>query len=221
MQKKLNPVLNDLALTFLASATALLIGMSLLLYVTDMGRSFTTEGFRRHRIQIKAEAVVNLALIDTSGRSLFLRDAIQSDGRYVVLDFFYTSCITICTAQAFAFDLLQQRIKDANLEKKVRLISISFDPKHDNIDALKIYAKNIGSDELIWSLMTLQNSTDLKSMLQGFGIYVVKASPLGDLDHNVSLHLIDPNGELIKISALDDVDELFEVLQKTIFDAKI
>jgi len=221
MQKKLNPVLNDLSLTFTASVFLLLSGLSLLLYATDMGRSFTTEGFRRHQIQIKADPVVNLALTDSEGQNLYLKDAIQRDGRFVVLDFFYTSCVTICTAQASAFELLQQRIKQANLEKKVRLISISFDPVRDDANTLTAYAKNIGADPLIWSLMTLQNPKDLKTLLDGFGIYVVNSSPYADLEHNASLHLIKPGGDLIKITALDEIDELYLALQKELSGVKI
>jgi cytochrome oxidase Cu insertion factor (SCO1/SenC/PrrC family) len=65
----------------------------------------------------------------------------------------------------------------------------------------------------VWSLLTLNSSDGLKSLLDSFGIYVIKVAPFGDLDHNASFHLIDPEGNLIKISSLDDADDLLSIVK--------
>ena len=131
----------------------------------------------------------------------------------MILDFFYTSCRTICIAQAAIFNVLQEKIKAQQLQDRVRLVSISFDPEQDDLKAIQQYASRVKADPRVWSLLTLNSSDGLKSLLDSFGIYVIKVAPFGDLDHNASFHLIDPEGNLIKISSLDDADDLLSIVK--------
>jgi protein SCO1/2 len=213
MKKKLNPGLSDLTLTFVSAICIVFLGIYVLLLATDFGRSFTTEGFRRHQIDVHSEPVPNMLLVDSQGIKQHLQDSIIQDGRFVILDFFYTSCRTICIAQAAIFNSLQEKIKAQQLEDRVRLVSVSFDPKQDDFKAIQQYASRVKADSSVWSLLTLNSSHELKSLLDSFGIYVIKVPPFGDLDHNASFHLIDPKGNLIKISSLDDADDLLSIVK--------
>jgi protein SCO1 len=213
MKKKLNPGLNDLTLTFVSAICIVFLGIYVLLLATDFGQSFTTEGYRRHQIDVHSEPVPNMLLVDAQGVQQHLQDSIIQDGRFVILDFFYTSCTAICITQAGIFNALQEKIKTQQLEDRVRLVSISFDPKHDDSKVVQQYASRVRADSSVWSLLTLQNSVDLKSLLDSFGIYVIKVPPFGDLDHNTSFHLIDPKGSLIKISSLEDSDDLLSIVK--------
>lgn len=213
MKKKLNPGPSDLALSFVGAICIVFLGVFVVLLATDFGRSFTTEGYRRHQIDVNPEPVPNMLLVNSLGINQHLQDAIIQDGRFVILDFFYTSCRTICVAQAAIFNSLQEKIKVHHLDDRVRLVSVSFDPKQDDIKAIQQYASRVKADPSVWSLLTLNNTKDLKSLLDSFGIYVIKVPPFGDLDHNASFHLIDPKGNLIKISSLDDVDDLLSIVK--------
>jgi protein SCO1/2 len=216
MKKKLNPEPSNLAPTFLSAFCIVFLGIFVLLLATDFGQSFTTEGYRRHQIDVHSEPVPNMLLVDSRGVNQHLQDFIIQDGRFVILDFFYTSCRTICNAQAGIFNSLQEKIKAQHLEDQVRLISVSFDPKRDDLKAIQGYASRVKADPSVWSLFTLSSSKNLKSLLDDFGIYVIKVPPFGDLDHNASFHLIDPKGNLIKISSLDDVDDLLSIVKTKI-----
>jgi protein SCO1/2 len=213
MKKKLNPELNDPALTFVSSLCILFLGIYVLCLATDYGRSFTTEGYRRHQIALHPTPVPNLAMLDVQGSPVYLQDSVIQDGRFVILDFFYTSCRTICISQAAIFNALQEKIRDQHLEDRVRLVSISFDPEHDDMDAIQKYSAKVKADPSIWSLFTPNSRTHLQEVLDSFGIYVIKVEPFGDLDHNASFHLVDPQGKLIKISSLDDFDDLLSIVQ--------
>lgn len=213
MKKKLNPEPSDLAPTFISAICIIFLGIFVLLLATDFGQSFTTEGYRRHQIDVHSEPVPNMMLVDSQGVNQNLLDFIVQDGRYVILDFFYTSCKTICISQAAIFNSLQEKIKVHHLEDQVRLISVSFDPMQDDFKVIQQYASRVKVDPSIWSLLTLSSSKDLKSLLDSFGIYVIKVPPFGDLDHNASFHLIDPKGNLIKITSLDDVDDLLSIVK--------
>lgn len=213
MKKKLNPEPSDLAPTFVSAICIVFLGIFVLLLATDFGQSFTTEGYRRHQIDVHSEPVPNMMLVDSRGANQNLQDFIVQDGRYVILDFFYTSCKTICISQAAIFNSLQEKIKVHRLEDRVQLISVSFDPMQDDFKAIQQYASRVKADPSIWSLLTLSSPKDLKSLLDSFGIYVIKVPPFGDLDHNASFHLIDPKGNLIKITSLDDVDDLLSIVK--------
>jgi protein SCO1/2 len=213
MKKKLNPELSDLTLTFVSTICILFLGLYALLWATDSGRSFTTEGFRRHQIAVQPAPVPNMALVNSLGDQQLLQDSVIQDGRFVILDFFYTSCQTICISQAAIFNALQEKIRERHLEDRVRLVSISFDPERDNVKAIQQYGERVRADSNIWNLLTLNSTGDLKSVLDSFGIYVIHVPPLGDLDHNASFHLINPQGMLIKISSLDDSDDLLSIVQ--------
>jgi len=213
MKKKLNPGPSDLTLSFVGAICIIFLGIFVLLLATDFGRSFTTEGYRRHQIDVRSEPVPNMLLVDSLGVNQYLQDSIIKDGRFVILDFFYTSCRTICIAQAAIFNSLQEKIKVNHFENQVRLVSVSFDPKQDDFKAIQQYASRVKADPSFWSLLTLNSSKDLKLLLDSFGIYVIKVPPFGDLDHNASFHLIDPKGNLIKISSLDDVDDLLSIVK--------
>lgn len=213
MKKKLNPGPSDLTLTFVGAICIVFLGIFVLLLATDFGRSFTTEGFRRNQIDVHSEPAPNILLVDSQGIKQHLQDSIIQDGRFVILDFFYTSCRTICIAQAAIFNSLQEKIKAHQLEDRVRLVSVSFDPKQDDFQAIQQYASRVKADSSVWSLLTLNSSNDLKPLLDSFGIYVIKVPPFGDLDHNASFHLIDPRGNLIKISSLDDADDLLSIVK--------
>lgn len=213
MKKILNPALEDLTLTFVCTICIVFLGIYVLLLATDFGRSFTTEGFRRHQIALQPAPVPNMALVDAQGDQQLLQDSIIQDGRYVILDFFYTACQTICISQAAIFNSLQEKIKERHLEDRVRLVSISFDPEHDDVKAIRQYGDRVRADPRIWNLFTLYSANDLKSVLDSFGIYVIQVPPLGDLDHNAAFHLIDPQGNLMKIGSLDDSDDLLSIVQ--------
>ncbi len=212
MLTKSNLEVKHLSSTFICSAITLVIGFLILGLATDLGKSFTTEGYRRHQIDRHPESIPNLLLQNENGQKVYLSDSIKKDNRFVLLNFFYTSCKTICTSQTTIFDGLQGKIISKKLEDKVRLISISFDPEHDDAEAIRKYSKQVDANQTIWNIFTLQNPNDLNLLLDQFGIYVIKVPPFNDLDHNASLHLISPQSKLIKITSLEDVDDLFSTL---------
>ena len=106
MKKKLNPGLSDLTLTFVSAICIVFLGIYILLLATDFGRSFTTEGYRRHQIDVRPEQVPNLLLVDSQNVKKHLQDSIIQDGRFVILDFFYTSCRTICIAPSALIQIM-------------------------------------------------------------------------------------------------------------------
>lgn len=90
----------------------------------------------------------SFSLTDQEGRTV--TDA-GLRGNVLVLDFFFTSCRTVCPVQTSRMAQVQERLDDT---AGVHLISFSVDPETDTPDVLKAYAGRYGADSTRWSFLT-------------------------------------------------------------------
>jgi protein SCO1/2 len=137
----------------------------------------------------------DVRLIDMRGQELQLAD---ENGRAVVVEFIYTTCPTLCTALGESFAKLQDAIKAAGLANRVRLVSISFDPARDGLEALKDYAEAHGADGRLWVTARPENELALHALLEAFGVIVIPDGA-GGFVHNAALHVVDRQGRLKSI----------------------
>lgn len=73
-------------------------------------------------------------------------------GRIVILNFFFTSCQSFCPRLSTNMHKLQQAlVKSPDM---VRLLSISVDPQHDDVNTLKKYADKYLTRHDIWWFLT-------------------------------------------------------------------
>jgi len=126
-----------------------------------------------------------------------LTQLLRDDGRVTIMTFFYSSCNALCSVLGDEFQQLQTAIHARGLEKRVRLLSISFDPR-DDATSLAAYARRQHADPSVWQIASIDSAAQRKALLDQVGIVVLPA-PLGEFQHNAALHLIDRNGKLIQI----------------------
>jgi protein SCO1/2 len=148
-------------------------------------------------------AVPDFRVVDSSGRVQPLREMLAADGRVWIVDFVYTRCQTLCLSLGTVFQQMQAQIEARGLQDRVALLSISFDPLQDQPPALGAYAQRMRMKPGLWQLVTLQTEADRRRLLDSFGIMVVPA-PLGEFEHNAALHLVTPQGELVRILGLEE-----------------
>ena len=96
------------------------------------------------------------------------------------------------------YQQLQAHIEARDLQDKVGLLSISFDPANDSPAALADYAKRMGMNPQVWQIATLTHWQDRRRLLDAFGIMVLPA-PLGEFEHNAALHLVTSDAMLSRI----------------------
>lgn len=186
----------------LSLVLALAAGIGVLYSLTDGFTVLTAEGARRQDIAAHPRDIPAVQVLDaTGGLESFTRN-LRDDGRVAIVNFFYTRCISLCLAQGSLTERLQQAIEAEGLQQKIRLISLSFDPR-DRADDLSRYAVRMGADTRIWQFMTLTDAAQRSAMLDLFGILVVPA-PLGEFEHNAAFHVVTPDGRLMRIVDLDD-----------------
>ncbi|GAB5563103.1 MAG: cytochrome c oxidase assembly accessory protein ScuA [Winogradskyella sp.] len=103
------------------------------------------------------------------------------DGKVQVIDFFFTSCPTICPQMTKHLKIIE---KEFESESNVEIISFSIDPLHDTPERLKIYSKQYNIDNTKWSFLT-STSSDVLELAKD---YKVRAFNDGSFEEPSLLH---------------------------------
>jgi len=140
----------------------------------------------------------------------------DTTGRITLLTFFYGTCRdpTGCPAAWSAFDAVREAARaDPLLAGRVRLVSLSFDPRHDTPDELRLFAASVGEDARVpWVFLTTYGDFFLAPILEGFDEVVARTPPGeeaeagGAFEHLLRVYLIDPDGyvrEIYSVATLD------------------
>jgi len=181
--------------TLLASFVAVLIGGASLSTATDHFRAFTTEAARRLAVREHPVDVPAVTLETETGARL---DLAEFRGRWLLVDFVYTSCPTYCTTLGSEFAQLQRSLAAPLAQHKVQLLSISFDLEHDTPQRLSEYLQRFRTSDSEWLAARPVDQEGLELLEKRFGITVIPDS-FGGYTHNAAIHLVDPHGRLVEI----------------------
>tara|TARA_B100001057_G_scaffold54095_1_gene48018 strand:- start:1471 stop:2175 length:705 start_codon:yes stop_codon:yes gene_type:complete len=121
------------------------------------------------------------------------------DNKVTLLNFMYTTCTDIngCPLATAVFHKIQQKVsKDPELSKKVRLLSLSFDPKNDTPDIMKLYATGTDKQLLDWQFLTSLDADALDPILKGYQQRIIReydenGNYIGSISHILRVFLID------------------------------
>jgi protein SCO1/2 len=199
----------DLLKTFGASVFVLLVGLGVIFDATDRGSGFTTEALRRTEVAREPRQIPNFLLLDLDGKKDSLRRRLAADNRVRIIDFIYMRCRSVCSSLGSVYQQLQQRILERGLQGQVSLLSISFDPAHDDAAALQDYAARMRLSPAVWEAVSLASASDRQRLLDSFGIMVVPA-PMGGFEHNAALHIVDARARLVRITDYDALDQALD-----------
>jgi protein SCO1/2 len=134
----------------------------------------------------------------------------QFKGEVLVFTFFFTSCPfpDYCPRLTGNFvETSQELSATTNAPKRWQLLSISFDPAHDNPEKLKSYATAAHYDPTHWNFLT-GDETQITSLADQMGEnFWHEGASIG---HNLRTVVVDPSGRIQKIFAGNKwtVDEL-------------
>ncbi len=111
--------------------------------------------------------VPDFRLTDRSGRPIGRADLL---GKVWIANFIYTQCTETCPVQTAQLARLQPEFAgDADL----RLVSITVDPQHDTLAALRSYAEKYGADPERWLFLTGDKWAIYRLAKEGFHLGVV------------------------------------------------
>ena len=128
-------------------------------------------------------------------------------GKITLLGFIYTSCADPrgCPLTTQVFHTVRHRVsEDSDLRARVRLVSLSFDPRRDTPAVMRHYAADVPDNGVEWAFLTTELPRTLVPLLDGFGQDVrveldAHGRPAGPLAHVLKVFLIDTRGAVREI----------------------
>lgn len=139
---------------------------------------------------VKFEKVPDFEFTNQEGKTITNKDYA---GKVYVVEFFFSTCPTICPIMNKKMLLLQDAFFG---NPEFGIASISITPEIDSPQVLKVYAKNQGITHKNWHLLTGQSEDVVYALSnKGFKLYAGK----GDADHGGFEHsglfaLVDKDG---------------------------
>lgn len=176
-------------------ALVLLAGISALAWATDGFRVITSDGARELAIERSPRPVPDVPLVDQDGNVFSLG---SYRGRTVLIEFIYARCPNICGELGDAFERVLAEWNRDSPDQEIDLLSISFDPKNDDTQALKYYGERFGAAGPRWRVAKPLDRPDLARLLDTFGVVVIPDG-MGGFVHNSAVYLVDRRGRLIRI----------------------
>jgi protein SCO1 len=176
-------------------ALVLTAGIGAAGWETDGFRVVTSDGAWQLAVSRNPVPLPNVRLFDQNGKRFSLSDY---RGKVLLVNFIYTRCPTLCSLQGDDFRDVQQSMAKTRGIRDIRLISISFDPQHDNAQALKRYGERYGAVVPHWRIAAPSATRDLAKLLRSFGVVIVPDGN-GGFVHSDYVYLVDRRGRLARV----------------------
>lgn len=196
--------------TLLASLVIAAAGVATLAAATDRFRAFTTETARRIDVREHPRVLPGVPLQTARGAHT---DFAAMRGRWLLVDFIYTRCMTYCSVQGGEFARLQDRLAGPIARGEVGMLSISFDPAHDGPEQLAAYQRRSGDRGAGWVAARPVDAAGLATLMRAFGVTAVPDG-LGGYVHNAAIAVVDPGGRLVAITDWDRPDEAVQFIAR-------
>lgn len=144
-------------------------------------------------------------VLDEQGRLVSLHELMGDE--VVLLSFIYTTCSDVngCPLATHVFNRVAMKLAGAkDLEGRVRLLSLSFDPEHDTPAVMRAYGAPYQRAGVEWHFLTTAGLADLHPILDGYGQWVIRdadasGNPIGTISHLLRVYLIDPSAAIRNI----------------------
>ncbi len=137
----------------------------------------------------QAKKVPSFSFTDQNGKIITDEDYL---GKVYVVEFFFTTCPTICPIMNRNLVEVQNQFEDFN---NFGVASFSITPAIDTPDVLKAYAAKYGITNPNWHLLTGDEAAIYKLANEGFNLYTAKDETVeGGFEHSGNFALIDKEG---------------------------
>ncbi len=184
--------------TVIASCTMIGIAAAALWAVTFGLRGWTAEEIRRLRVRTDPPQLRALRLDTSTGTSLVPWANREAKPRVWLVTFMYTRCPTFCTVLGIEFERLQRMLDSDPRNAGIGLLSISFDPAHDDVQALQRYATEHHAEPDRWIVAVPDSRADLARVERQTGVVVIDDG-FGGFAHNAAIHVVRADGRLVRI----------------------
>ena len=116
------------------------------------------------------------------------------EGQIYVVEFFFTTCPSICPIMTQNLLQVQSAFAD---DSGISLVSISINPVYDTPEVLTNYAKKYGITHPNWHLLTGDQDRIYQMANKGFNLYVGPGAEIdGGFEHSGFFALVDGQGNI-------------------------
>jgi protein SCO1/2 len=141
-------------------------------------------------INDKRKKVPEFSFTDQNGKIITNTDYL---GKVYVVEFFFTTCPTICPRMNRNLVSIQNELKGLNEFKDFGVASFSIMPETDTSEVLKAYADSYGIENPNWHMLTGKPKSEVYELSNvGFNIFV----DTDNFEHSGDFALVDKNGYL-------------------------
>jgi protein SCO1 len=126
---------------------------------------------------------------DQNGNTITNEDYL---GKVYLIEFFFTTCPTICPRMNSNLVQIQNDFKD--YQNNFGVASFTIMPEIDTPKVLKAYADKYGITNPNWHLMTGDEDTIYKLANEGFYLYTARGEDAEGFEHSGNFALIDKEG---------------------------
>jgi|694.fasta_scaffold05581_17 protein SCO1/2 len=181
------------------SFIVLVFGIIFVPKIIDRLSSGTTDTNRLHKPATKDENPVKVigkapkfSLTNQFGET-FTQDDMK--GKVYVLEFFFTTCPTICPIMNQNMKKVEQNFMSSD---DFGIISITINPGYDTAEVLKDHAKHLGVRHKNWFFLTGNQDYIHDLSNKGFNLYAAQNDKIedGNFEHSGFFALIDKNGNI-------------------------
>jgi protein SCO1/2 len=117
----------------------------------------------------------------------------EMEGKVWVVDFFFTTCPTICPTMTKNMQKLNAETKD--LHDELQFISISINPQHDTPSILKRYREHYKATASNWQFLTGKEAETHQLGIENFQIFAGRDEESeGGYAHSGAFTLVDKEG---------------------------
>ncbi len=147
----------------------------------------------------------NGKVLDTQGNTLTLHNLMGD--KVVLLSFIYSTCNDIngCPLATTVLQKIKSRLKkEPELNDKLRLITISFNPEQDTPEIMSHYGQAFQDQGIEWRFLTTQSPKELQPILEHYKQSIQKIHDsqgkfTGTFSHLLRVYLIDKNKQIRNI----------------------
>ncbi len=115
------------------------------------------------------------------------------EGSITLVNFFFTTCPSICPAMNYSVKQLQDRFEGY---ESFRIVSFTVNPEYDSVEILKRYEKKIGAKQGLWYFLTGDRNKIYQTAKNYFLSAMKDSTAEGGFLHSENLILVDWKGRI-------------------------
>lgn len=157
--------------------------------------------------------VPEVRLVNQMADTVLLNSGLR--GKILIMNFFFTSCPTVCPEMSRNIGVMQKSFKK-KIPEYFQFVSVSIDPENDSVAAIRAYANRYTFDHDKWWFLTGDRAEIYRLMKDDLGL-ILEGNEAKDLEHSNKIVLIDADRHIRGYYNALDPKELQQCAEDAIF----